>query len=208
MCTGTHPFIPAPLTARVRLVYSANGQVVENVFHWKGDVPWTSSSIATLVDAVALNWNDSVRNELPGAVVLQYVEGTGLDTDAGPQVTLPVGTGGALAGTILPNNVTIAIKFSTGLAGRSMRGRMYWPGLTEPEITGNQLNATPAANKVTRITSFFDEVETATGFTHVIVSYCSAHVWRTTAVVTPVITYLLTDTNLDSQRRRLTGRGI
>jgi hypothetical protein len=42
---------------------------------------------------------------------------------------------------------------------------------------------------------------------HVVVSRYHLGAPRVTGIATPVITYLATDNNVDSQRRRLTGRG-
>lgn len=208
MCTGTHPFIPVPDTARVRMVYSFYGQTVMNVFYWKGDAPLIAADLSGLVDEVNIAWAAHWKPIQSANANLVYIEATALDTDAGAQVTLPVGVNGTASGTGAPGGTTIALKFSTGLAGRSFRGRMYWIGLNLTSLSGDQISAGEHTALAAAVPAFFDDVETATGLTHVVVSYCADHAWRTTGVATPVLSYPLVDDNVDSQRRRLAGRGI
>jgi len=208
MCTGTHPFIPVADTARVRMVYSYLGEEVMNVFYWKGDAPLIASDLSGLVDEVHTAWAANQKAHQLTGLTLLFIEATALDTDGGAQVTLPVNETGIIAGAGYPGGVTIAIKFSSGLSGRSNRGRMYWTGIGESQASGNVLLDAVATAFVADMTNFFDAVETATGLTHVVVSYCNDGAWRTTGVATPIISYLLVDKNLDSQRRRLAGRGI
>lgn len=208
MCTGTHPFIPVPDTARVRMVYLSNGSVVMNVFYWKGDAPLIAADLSGLVDEVHTAWVANIKPRIINTTTLQYIEATALDTEPGPQVTATYNEAGGNTGTAAPNNVTLAIKFASGLTGRSSHGRMYWIGFSTSQISGDTVNPTTAAAMVTAVSTFFDAVETAVGLTHQIVSYCHAGAWRTTGVTTPVLSYLVTDDNLDSQRRRLAGRGM
>jgi len=115
---------------------------------------------------------------------------------------------GTAIGTSYPGGTTFAIKFSGGLSGRSARGRMYWIQLHTAQISGDQVTSADAAAIVAIVANFFDDVETATGLTHVTTSYCHDGAWRTTANNVPVLNYIATDTNVDSQRKRLAGRGI
>jgi len=208
MCTGTHPFIPAPNTARVRMVYSLFGQTIMNVFYWQGDAPLIAADLSGLVDEVHTAWTARFKPIQANDVELLYIEATALDTDSSPSVTLPVATAGTASGISFPGGTTFAVKFSGGVSGRSGRGRMFYIQLHSAQISGDQVTAGDAAAIVVAIGEFFDDVETATGLTHVVTSYCHAGAWRTTASNTPVINYIATDNNVDSQRRRLAGRGI
>lgn len=208
MCTGTHAFIPAPNTARVRMVYSLFGQTVMNVFYWQGDAPLIAADLSGLCDEVNTAWAARFKPVQAADVELLYIEATALDTDSSPSVTLPVAVAGTAAGVSFPGGVTFAVKFSGGVSGRSGRGRMFWIQLHTAQISGDQVVSADATAIVGLIASFFDDVETATGLTHVVTSYCHDGAWRATASNTPVITYIATDNNVDSQRRRLAGRGI
>jgi len=188
--------------------YSYLGQQIENVFHFEGDVPFIASALATLGDEMKTAWESTMRAHIQTGCNLNYILLTALDTDAGDQVNVPVDEAGTLSGTGLPGNVTVSIKFGSGVSGRSNRGRMYWPGISTSQVSGNQLLDSVASAFVSDVSDFFDAITTATGYIHVITSYCHNKVWRTAAVNNEVISYLLVDKNLDSQRRRLAGRGI
>lgn len=202
------PFIPAPNTARVRMSYTYLGQVIENVWFFEGDAPLIAADLSGLVSEIHTAWGTTMKSHLQTGITLDFIEATALDSSTAPQVTLPVAEGGTIAGPGYPGGVTIAIKFSTGMSGRSSRGRMYWPGIAESQASGNLLASAVGTAFVSDVTTMFDAIETATALRHVVTSYCHDKAWRTTAVNTPVLTYLLTDLNLDSQRRRLAGRGI
>lgn len=208
MCTGTHPFIPAPNTARVRVVYSLFGQVVMNVLYWRGTAPLETTELDDLANAVITAWTDNLKPLVTNQMSLQYVEATALDSESAPQRTISSGAVGDSTDPPSPGNVTWATKFSTGLTGRSNRGRMFLVGLTDGAVDGNTIASLAVANFQAAIIGFFQDIETATGLTHVVVSYCNNGSWRTTAVVNPVLSYLWTDNFVDSQRRRLTGRGM
>jgi len=202
------PFIPAPNTARVRMVYSYLGQELQNVWYFQGDAPLLAADLSGLVDEIHTAWAATMKGHLTTGTELLFIEATALDSDSAPQVTLPVNESGVIAGPAYPGSVTLAIKFGSGTSGRSARGRMYWPGMAESQASGNQVLDAVVTAMVSDVSTLFDDVLTATGLTHVITSYCHDKAWRTTAVNFPVITYLATDKNVDSQRRRLAGRGI
>lgn len=210
MCDpATRPaFIPAPNTARVRMVYESNGSTVMNVFHFLGDAPLIAADLSGLVDEVHTEWVAFIKARQVDTLTLRYIEATALDDAAAPQVTLVVNETGSGTGELVPNNVTLAIKFATGLTGRSNRGRMFFLGMGKAGISGDQVTDATVSANVSAVTSFFDGITTALGLRHAIVSYCNNKAWRTTASVEPVLSYLVTDNNIDSQRRRLAGRGM
>lgn len=208
MCTGTHPFIPAPNTARVRMVYTLYGQSVMNVFYFQGDTPFDSAALSALCDEVHTAWVSRFKPLQSTVVELNYIEATALDTDSGAQITLPVNELGTNSGVAMPGGSAFAIKFASGFSGRSRRGRMYWIQLNISSVDGDTVNDTAAGLIQTAVSNFFDDITTALGVIHVVVSYCNEGAWRTTAVNTPILLYVLTDHNIDSQRRRLAGRGM
>jgi len=112
-------------------------------------------------------------------------------------------TPGGSANAPLPNNVTIAISFRTGFSGRSRRGRQYHIGLVESDVTNNAVGVLIAAELLAAYGGFFGDLQTAASCEHVIVSYCNNNAWRSSALITEVSSYVLTDTNVDTQRKRL-----
>jgi len=116
------------------------------------------------------------------------------------------GTEGTLTSPSVPGNVTWCVKFLTGLTGRSYRGRNYIMGMTEDATVGNQMDAGRAAAFVANYEALLDLVD-ATDFTWVVLSRVQNNVPLANAIGAPIINVGYTDLNLDSQRRRLTGRG-
>lgn len=203
------PFIPAPNTARVRMQYTEFGQTLENVFHFESTGPFTVADLTALAASVVTEWNSNIKPIQSSGVTLDLVECTALDSSSGFQVTQNVGTIGGVTGVAAaPTSVTLAIKFTTGLIGRSQRGRLYFIGTNNGQLTADQYNSSNAAGILSAYVTFFGHVVATTGFLHVVVSYCNAKAWRAIAQRTPVTGYALTDINIDSQRRRLAGRGI
>jgi len=114
---------------------------------------------------------------------------------------------GGIGAASIAGNVALAIKFGTGLSGRSHRGRVYLAGLPENAVTGNEITPTYRTTLVTAVANFAGGVTGIMDAAHVIVSTCQDGAWLTNAEVTPVNSYSA-DVYVDSQRRRLTGRGI
>ncbi len=188
--------------------YTYLGENLENIWYFREADPFDATSLAALNTSIASNWATTMQGHLSSGCNLDFIESTALDTDTGAQDTLAVGSPGAITGTGLPGSVTVAVKFATGLAGRSNRGRTYWPGLAESQISGNELNSAVATAIVSDLEDLFAGVESDVTAEHVIVSYCHDNAWRTTAVSNLVTSYLLVNNDLDNQRRRLAGRGV
>jgi hypothetical protein len=189
--------------------YSSFGQTIENVFYFERGVDYDADSCADLALAIKDSYDTNFRPIHPTELTLIDITVTAQHVESGPNSNLPVGEAGTSgsAGFETTGN-TFVIKFGTGSSGRSFRGRMYWPHLVNSWVSNNQIDNTTALSLATAAESFFDDIETATGDRHAIVSYQHDCEWRTLATVTDVVNYTYTDLNLDSQRRRLSGRGI
>jgi hypothetical protein len=106
----------------------------------------------------------------------------------------------------LPNNVTWAIKFNTANRGRSGRGRNYIIGLTKPKVAANLLNPITAGQFVDGYLDLLTDLA-ASDWEWVVYSRFEDKVERTTGLAQPVVSVSFADLILDSQRRRLPGRG-
>jgi len=190
------------------MVYTQYGQELMNVFYFTKTGPWTPGDLTTLAASVATEWTSNIRPQQTNEMTLQSIEATDIAVAGGAQVIHPVGVVGGNSGSGVATGITLAVKFATGLSGRSNRGRMYFIGTPGGAILDNQYLALYVAGLISALVTFFGNVETTTSSTHTVVSYCNNKVWRSTAVTNHVISYLATDNNIDSQRRRLTGRGI
>jgi len=206
----SRPFIPVPNCASVELVIQLNSALAENVLHVSKATPYSAAdlvAVRNIVDA----WDNSVwKSTRHNAASLFRITSKALDSLGSPydDYTLPtarLGTGGASQ----PNSVSWAIKKATGLTGRSYRGRLYLIGVPTGALqTGSQLISTTfATNVITYLTTLKTNLAAA-GHTLGVVSYRNNGAWRTTGVFTPLLSWVYTDLIVDSQRRRLPGRGV
>jgi len=211
MCTGPHDFIPAPSVAHVFLNYREFGQQLQNNLWFLGLAQWDTSSLRELADAAIANWVTDMGAEIATAVQLFSVIAKDMEVLDGAAVErIP---GSTLLGTRnnepMPSGVTLTTTFLTELTGRSHRGRVYNVGITDDMVSGNAVSAilagTISSNWDNFITHMIEGCTNAAG--QVVASYCYNLNWRTTAEITPV-TGFRTEVNIDSQRRRLTGRGL
>jgi hypothetical protein len=190
------------------MVFTANGQRCENVYHVQQDSPFDETSLAILCALFVDWWDDNFKANTPTEVSLTMVIAKALDTDSSPGIEYTTGLplqGSTAGGIAMPNNVTVAVKWQTGLRGRSYRGRTFHIGLKENDITGNQV----VGGVLTALTSGYTALITAlTGLPSelVVLSRYHNNAPRVTAVATEVSGCSI-DANVDSQRRRLTGRG-
>jgi len=208
MCEGTHPYIPVPETAEVRLTYVTPGGIAENVLNFQKDGGWDGGALTALADSVKDNWESLMTGLYGNDISLDTVTATDISTATGGQVVVPAGISGGAAGPAMPMNVTIAVSLHTAFRGRSYRGRSFQVGVPGVIVTGSTISTGTATTIQETWQAFIDAISSdVLGANLVIVSRCQGGDWLTTAVTTPVIGFSV-DTTLDSQRRRLPGRGI
>lgn len=206
----SHPFIPVPNTASVELIWSFNGVVMENVFHVKKASPYSLADLQAL-RALVITWDAAnFFNVRSGSCTLNRVRTKALDTNTSPteDYNLPVPKPGSGAGTPLPGNSTFCFKLVTGRSGRSYRGRWYLCGM-HTGLLGTTANQFLVSSANYALTQFADLIVrlTAASQTLVVVSYRQNKAWLLVGVPTAVLNFTVVDYNLDSMRKRLTGRG-
>lgn len=204
------PFIPAPNCVRASLVFSYNESVAMNVLHFRYAQPFDVAHMTQLAEALKDWWAEHLRGWFTAANSLDRIEVQALDADNSPGVTYTTGLpliGTAVGGFQMPSNVTCAITLRTAYRGRSYRGRIYHVGLLESSVTGNRLAGGAAIALQTPYNQLQTGIAQSDAYDLVVVSYMHNLAWRTTAAVNTVISVNINDT-LDSQRRRLTGRGV
>jgi hypothetical protein len=182
---------------------------VENVFHFHRSGGYDSGTLATLATAIDTSWQANMKPALPGDITLVDITCTNLSEVAGAQAILAVSTAGTLAqpGFESPGT-TFALKFGTAKSGRSYRGRMYYPLISTTQANDGVLTSAQANFYLAAVENFFVDILADSGDQHTIVSYMNDCEWRTDGVATDVTSYSYTNLALDSQRRRLVGRGI
>lgn len=204
----TRVFIPASHVIKAEMIFQHNGQICENVYNIDaGAVPNTESLLAVGA-ALVTWWGTELKAFCNPDTVLQEVLLTSMDSEDGPAISYTVGlpiAGTDTANEAEPGNVTIAIKWHTAKRGRSFQGRTYHIGLTEGSVDGNTLPSVTVAAFVEAYTALLEAIEDLSMVMSV-VSYVHNKAPRTVAEVTPIESVSI-DPNLDSQRRRLAGRG-
>lgn len=211
------PFVPCPNCFEAVIDQVLFGQFCENTL-WFLDTSGADptarvSECAIMADA----WYTA--NLLP----LQSNDVTYFNTRVTDQGS-PVGPafslsgGGAVGGVSAPadpGNVTLAISFQTAGRGRGNRGRNFMVGLPGTFVSGNAVDV----GHVTALVAAYAALTTAAtsadftwsvvsrffGFT--IVDGKKVPTPRVTGIPIAITSVIATDNQVDSQRRRLTGRG-
>lgn len=209
------PFVPVPNTIAVDVLYLLDSQRVENTLYFERSDGWDLASItAFLADLQA--W---ISSELMPALSasIQFIELAARLLDTASSIglvnTVSPPVSGGQPGDSVSNNVTYTVSFRTGLTGRSFRGRNYVPGLSVATIGQNTI----AGGTRTALLAFYDGLRSLggdNGISWVVVSRFSGvdpvtkkPIPRTTGVTTVITSVGTFDTTVDSQRRRLPGRG-
>jgi len=202
------PFVPAPGVVQVNVVFQLFGQRVENVW----EVVPTGTIDAPLLQDIADTFRTWVEDEylplISNDALFLLVEAKDVSEATGATaVSAPLApVNGGSANASMPGGTSLAVSLRTALGGRSFRGRKYLFGLANSQVVGNQVGVSSANDFVGAINLLIGQLNTA-GFPLVIVSRFANKVARTSAINTPVTVATLVDYNVDSQRRRLTGRG-
>lgn len=202
------PFIPIPFIAQVELIYLWDVQVCQTVLHY--DAPNDPAPADFTSFAVSLKgiWDIHLKPLMPGTLALTGIKITDMSTANGPTILYSAGM--PIAGTTgqpsLPNNCAVAITKRTVLRGRSFRGRIFHPGLQENVVAANQVTAAHMTALLAAYTQFLTVTVGAHQYDMHVVSRYSNNVPRASGIRTRVES-LSSDGVIDSQRRRLPGRG-
>lgn len=202
-------FIPVNGVALAEIRLSLFGQKIELTQYYNFDDPPPTSAMTTLGESL-VDWFDTqLSTPLSTNLGLREVVVTDLSTATSPQVTvLPTATvTGKDDAPASPGNVALCVSFRTVFRGRSFRGRNFVPGIPSDQITGNTVatgvvEAIESAYNVLRV-EHTASIDGQWG----VVSRFSLGAPRVAGVFTPITTIVVVDANVDSQRRRLTGRG-
>lgn len=203
-------FVPSANIGEARVICLLDGQITNNILHFAFDSPpITSGDIAALAAAVDTWFGSSVLTLLSASLQYLRTETRDLTSQAGDRGAANSMAGeGSAGGDVCPNNVAPCISFQTIQGGRSGRGRFYLPGIPKAVTTASHLQ-----------TSFMNDLGIAfndllpgndlapPGWTWVVLSKTTGGAPRPGGVGYPVTLAYFTDGIVDSQRRRLPGRG-
>jgi len=208
------PFIPVENTVLAELRYNYLLQKVENTLWFLGDSAPDVASMTSLGEELIGWWDGGLRAVQNSGVQLREVVVTDMTTATGPQVTVTTGLplSADVAEEPIPSSNSIVASFRTVNRGRSFRGRNYFVGLSRTQIDGNVVLPGLLGSIVTAYETL-QASATVAGYTWVIASRFSGvdvngnPIPRVAGITTPVTTVLVVDNLVDSQRRRLAGRG-
>jgi len=203
------PFQPVGNGAEVVIKGQNQGEECVTTFGALGIVNWTGTMLENFVADVATAWQTYILPILPTSYTAFEVVGTGLRTASDFTFTYSYGGGaaGTRTGNPMPNNVSLAIARKSNLAGRSNRGRIFWPGFCENDVLGNAIVGTFASTILSALGNFTTDAETSGNFALGVITRYSNNVLRNPAVVIITPTWAIVDATVDSQRRRLPNRG-
>jgi len=201
------PFQPAPQTARVEVIYTQDGQTCVNVLHYKTNADITAERLEDFCAEFVSQWTTFLRPYVVNTVNLVAVKATSLDSEFAPGVEFTTGLplAGTGSGSPLPNNVTVAVRFLTLLRGRSYRGRAYHIGLQASAVTANQISTTLQTN-LRNAWIGLQSIEATDVWAQCVLSRYQGGALRPEGVTTDV-NNVQVERTIDSQRRRLPGRG-
>lgn len=200
-------FIPFANGIEVAVRGSLHGKACANVINVSaGHTPLTADveAVAGIVDA----W---MGDTWLGIVSAEYAyEQTYAKSLAGvsvPEATVTTNAGvGAIAETTpVQNNVTFAIAFKTGIAGRSQRGRWYVAGLTDGDFVGANTVEAGRADRWRDALQLLRTVLADENYPLQIASRIHDNAPRLVGQLTPVNAVAYTDLRSDSMRSRLKG---
>lgn len=205
-------FQPIPNTAKLLLQFVVDGQKVENVFYAQDEGGWTPSKLMVLAqaafDEIETNWMSSFNSDCS----LVSVVARDMSTEGGSLVTFggsgPVG--GTQTGTPAPNNVTLAIHKVLGISGRHSKARAYWPQIRVNDLVSpNTIAASAAATICQHYRDLKVAIETVDGITALLGSaeLVDGGVALAVGIFHTILDFVCLDLVVDSQRRRLPGRG-
>lgn len=200
-------FIPAAQCVKVVVEGLLDGQEIANIYHVDANVTVTPTVINDILDVFEAWLVSDFLPDLSEDLEITALTGRDLTTSTGTLIERPLDPflAGGIANEALPNNVAVCVTWFTELAGRSYRGRTYMPGLNESASTQSFIDGATAAGFATNMVELVNQL-TAETFTLVVASFFSELAPRVAAVLTPIIAAGV-NTVLDSQRRRLPGRG-
>lgn len=202
------PFQPVPQAVQMDVRYIWDSQQVQNSFNFRVPSDVSSGDCIPIglgvINAFSSNCIalTATNCRLIGThfTDLSAADGFSRDVPALPNVP------GGSATASLPNNVTQAIHLSTEVRGKSGSGRFYPPGIVEGVVDGNQVQSIWGEAWI----GFIDDVRSVAldnGWELVVVSRYANKVKRETGVTYSVTGFSVRDNIVDSQRRRLPGRG-
>lgn len=202
-------YIPSTNVVQGDISFIIDGQTVEITVH----VAFPTAVVLSTLNLLAANilnwWDTSFRSIISDELNITGVTLTDLTTATSASIFYPYAgsnPAGVVTGGAVPNNATAVVTKRTDSRGRSFRGRNYIPGVPDAAVNDAvQLSSTFVVDALLSWASL-DAALAGSGGTPVVLSKFTAGAPRGHGVATNITAYSMDDL-IDSQRRRLAGRG-
>lgn len=205
------PYQPVAATAMVELVYTYLGQRCENTLHFRhATTSWTEAELTALALIMQTWWVTEMKPITSNVCTLVQTDATDLSDQFGAKVIVPVSPAeiGDQVAAPEAGNVSFCTTFATGQRGRAFRGRNFFVGLCATFRSGNQVTNAFATTLRNAYTELIGNTYVPAGVDWVHVArVVNKVVQMPSALTVPVTAAVHADLNIDSMRRRLTGRG-
>lgn len=201
-------FVPVPGVVSCFLEFSGPDDVtLGHVWNFRYlDPPITSDAILEGLGQELVEWYDAFGQPYKTAgYTLNRIRMRDLTDSASFAVDYTDGLPlvGTMAGNSMPTNVAWSLKLSTGLAGRSHRGRLYHFGMGEAEVSGNFIDATYGGDVVDGYNALLSDVGLNDNWRWVVVSRQQDGGPLGVGQSYVITNVAAVDYRLDTQRKRL-----
>lgn len=202
------PFVPNGAKATIHMVWDGQ-ECINDLWFIGPDANPTPTDMASLAGLLLSWYTTDMLPNLSNTLTLSKVRVKDMSQADGPIIEqFGVGDAGASGSEPVPNNVDPVITFRSTVGGRSGHGRNYVPGTPGAVVTGNIIEP----DFIAAVTGAYQALigggaSDPTPFVWSVVSYFSANAVRPTPLSFPIVSVGFTDNIVDSQRRRLPGRG-
>lgn len=202
-------FIPVLNCINCKMIFTLGGQFVQNNFYFQLAAPPTTTDLDNTNTFMHTFWTNQLKPNLTSDLALVQIQSIDMSAANAPARSLFISPAeaGTLAATVgAPSGAAMVATARTALRGRNYRGRVYLGGLSGNALTSpTTYNATQLVNIITALSWLLNVANTASEIL-VVVSKFLNKIPRSSGIKTPVTTWTM-DTAIDSQRRRLLGRG-
>lgn len=208
-------FIPATNCLKVSIKWKLGGQELRSVLYFHKASSWAEGDITSFASAldgaIVSSWLDHLHVDLT-YTGFDIVDISAANNPIGQVVKSAPPAGAHATGACFTGQDCVVLTKRTAKSGRSFRGRLFVPGIPVEKQEG--LNTVTAAFIGQLLTDFAGLIADGlvTGVFHVVLSLFSGmdsnHVPIPRSLGLPtVVTALSADQSIDSQNRRLEGRG-
>lgn len=195
-------FVAIPGVVQVEARFTLFGQQIENVYHVGGlPSPAPVADMELIAGVFNTAVSGSMMPQMSADLIFREIFVRDLSEAGGAEFTLattPAQPGGVGAESAA-SNAAFCVALRTARGGRRYRGRKYFSGMPRTLVTADVINTTWADQMVAFLSELIASVEAAGFFLGIVSKLLHA--------ITPIISASAVDLNVDSQRRRLVGRG-